>query len=307
METIPILLLLAVGALLNVQAAANVQLARKAGSAIGAAALQLAVGAALLLALAGATGSLGALGRIPDATPWHLVGGLGSAIYVLAGIVLLPRLGALVTVGLLVAGQLLASLALDGGGWLGVPRDPLSAAELAGAVAVLAGVIVVVRARAAGDAAGPPARGRGPAIAFGLLAGAVLPIQGAINAQLRADLDAPLAAATVSFVVAAAAMALVVAVAAARGALPRPARPIAMPWWGWLGGACGAAYVTTVFLLIPEVGAAPVVALTVTGQQLASIEIDRRGLLRLPRRRVGPQRLAGALILLAGVAAVTLA
>lgn len=307
MLAIAIPLLLAVGALLAVQAAANVQLARAAGSGVGGAAIQLAVGAVLLLALTAAVGALSALGRLPDAAPWHLVGGVASAIYVLAGIVLLPRLGALVTVGVIVAGQLLASLALDGFGWLDVPRDSLSPVELAGAAAVLVGVIVVVRARAAADATAAPAGGRGPAVALGLLAGAVLPIQGAINAQLRADLDAPVAAAGVSFIVAAAAMAVVVAVAAARGALPRPAGPARMPWWGWLGGACGAAYVTAAFLLIPEVGAASVVALTVTGQQLASIEIDRRGLLRLPRRPASPQRLAGALVLLAGVAAVTLA
>ena len=30
--------------------------------------------------------------------------------------------------------------------------------------------------------------------AFALIAGAVLPVQGAINAQLRADLDAPITA-----------------------------------------------------------------------------------------------------------------
>jgi bacterial/archaeal transporter family-2 protein len=29
-----------------------------------------------------------------------------------------------------------------------------------------------------------------------------------------------------------------------------------VPWWGWLGGLCGAAYVTSVFLLIPELDAA---------------------------------------------------
>lgn len=74
----------------------------------------------LLLALAVVAGSLGAFVLLDQAEPWHLVGGLGSAVYITAGILLFPRLGALVTVGLFIAGQMLASLALDGFGWLGV-------------------------------------------------------------------------------------------------------------------------------------------------------------------------------------------
>ena len=67
----------------------------------------------------------------------------------------------------------------------------------------------------------------------------------------------------------------------------RPAHACgAVPWWGWLGGACGATYVTSVFVLIPEIGVAPTVALTVAGQQIASVFVDRYGLLRLPRRPI---------------------
>ena len=80
-----------------------------------------------------------------------------------------------------------------------------------------------------------------------------------------------------------------------------------LPWWGWLGGLCGATYVTSVFLLIPEIGTAATIALTVAGQQLASVLVDRHGLLRLPRRAIPPTRLIGVAVLLAGVAVVQLA
>jgi transporter family-2 protein len=87
-------------------------------------------------------------------------------------------------------------------------------------------------------------------------------------------------------------------------ARPRSARVAfgRVPWWGWLGGACGAIYVTSVFLLIPEIGVAPTIGLTVAGQQLASVLVDRYGLLRLPRRPISARRLAGVAVLLAGVA-----
>jgi transporter family-2 protein len=305
LEALAIPFLLAVGALLAVQAAANVQLSAAIGSPFTASTLQLAIGAAVLLALALAVGAIAHLDRVPDAPAWHLVGGLGSALYITAGILLFPRLGAIVTVGLFIAGQMGASLVLDGLGWLGVQREPLNAAAWIGAAAVIAGTALIVRAQAGRQAA---EQTHSAWIVLALAAGAVLPIQGAINAQLRADLDAPVATGAFSFLVATAAMLVVL------GAVPRLAsrrsRPVALrrlPWWGWLGGLCGATYVTSVFVLIPEIGAAPTIALTVAGQQLASVLVDRHGLLRLPRRSIPTARLLGVGALLAGVALIQLA
>jgi transporter family-2 protein len=65
--------------------------------------------------------------------------------------------------------------------------------------------------------------------------------------------------------------------------------------------------VTSVFLLIPEIGVAPTIALTVAGQQVASVLVDRHGLLRLPRRPITRGRLAGVATLLAGVALIQIA
>jgi bacterial/archaeal transporter family-2 protein len=297
MEALAIPFLLLVGSLLALQAAANVQLSTAMGSPVGASTLQLGVAAALLLTATAAAGTLGAFGLLDDADGWHLVGGLGSALYITAGILLFPRLGAVTSVGLFIAGQMLASLLLDGTGWLGVPEQALGWAAIAGAVAVVVGAATIVRAQA-GTLDARPAW-----IALGLAGGAVLPVQGAVNAQLRSDLDAPIAAGAWSFVVAAAAMAAVLA------AVPRAQRASVagltrVPWWGWLGGLCGATYVTSVFLLIPEIGVAPTIALTVGGQQIASVFVDRHGLLRLPRRPVTPTRLLGVTGVLAGVALV---
>ena len=295
METLAIPFLLLVGALLAVQAGANVQLAAAMGNPVGASAAQLAIAAALLIALAAAAGSLGALGTIDDVAGWHLIGGLGSAVYITAGILLFPRLGAVMTVGLFIAGQMLVSLALDASGALGIAREAVGVAGAAGAVAVTAGAALIARSQAGGDVR--------PAWAvLAIVAGAALPVQGAVNAQLRADLDAPVAAGAWSFVVAAAAMLAVLALSRPRGA--RLDRLGGVPWWGWLGGLCGAAYVTSVFLLIPEIGVAPTIGLTVAGQQLASVLVDRHGLLRLPQRAISRKRLSGVALLLAGVALI---
>ena len=291
MDALAIPFLLFVGSLLALQAGANVQLSAAVGSPIGASTLQLAIGAGLLLALTAMAGTLGAFGALGEAEPAHLWGGLGSAVYITAGILLFPRLGALVAVGLFIAGQMSASLLLDGSGWLGVEREALGVSAVAGALAVVVGTWMIVRAQAGPGSLDEALRNRGGWIGVGLAAGAALPVQGAVNAQLRAEIDAPITVGAFSFLVATVAMTVVLAV----------------PWWGWLGGACGATYVTSVFVLIPEIGVAPTVALTVAGQQIASVFVDRYGLLRLPRRPISSSRLTGVVLLIAGVALIQLA
>jgi transporter family-2 protein len=309
MEAFAIPFLLFVGALLAVQAAANVQLSGAVGSPFGASTLQLGIGAVVLFALALPAGALGALGVLGHLRAWHLIGGVGSAVYITAGILLFPRLGAVVSVGLFIVGQMLASALLDGFGWLGVERQPVGVADVVGTVLVVAAAFLIVRAQTDTGVLESAVRDRLGWIAFGLIAGAVLPIQGAINAQLRHDLDKPLAAAAFSFSVAtlAMALALILALVIARAPRPRIDGLDGLPWWGWVGGLCGATYVTSVFVLIPEIGVAQTIALTVAGQQVASVLVDRHGLFRLPVRRIVPTRLGGVLILLAGVSLIQLA
>jgi len=298
-------LTLAAGALLAVQVGANAQLSRAAGSPLAASTLQLAVGLGLLTAAAAGTGALGVLSPPPHVPWWEWLGGLASALYVTSAIVLVPRLGAVVTVGLFIAGQMLASLVLDGGGLLGVAREPIGAGDGLGLGAVLAGAAAIVRSQGAA-AAGPAdgARsGRAGWAVLALAAGAVLPVQGAVNAQLRAGLHEPLTVGAVSFLVATSAMVLVLLlVVRFTGTAAPDLRGLSgAPWWGWLGGLCGAVYVTAVFSAIPEIGTATAVGLTVAGQQLASVLVDRFGLLRLPRRPVTGVRLGGVGLLLLGV------
>jgi transporter family-2 protein len=140
-------------------------------------------------------------------------------------------------------------------------------------------------------------------VAVGILGGAVLPVQAVVNAHLRADVGSATVVAAFSFLVATAAMAAVLAGVIRIGGATRPQlRPLrTVPWWAWSGGLVGAIYVTAMFLLVPQVGAAPAVGLTVAGQQLAGVAVDRYGLFRLPRRSVTSRRLAGVAVLLAGV------
>ena len=310
MDFLFIPLALAAGALLAVQAGANAQLSKAIGSPFAATTLQLSVGAVLLLLLTLLSGTLLALSLLPTAQWWHVIGGTASAFYVISGILLFPRIGAVVSVGLFIAGQVLASAALDVFGVLGVKPTGLSPGVAFGAALVMAGapLIVLGQKRTAGEARRSQYEQYGW-MALALFAGAVLPIQGAVNALLKHDLGgATFATGAVSFVVAAITMAVAqIGVATIPGAAkPSLEKLPAMPWWGWLGGFAGATYVTTVFTAIPAIGAATTVGLTVAGQQVASVFVDKYGWFRLPQRPVSTMRLTGVALLLAGVGVIKL-
>ncbi|HET6777375.1 MAG TPA: DMT family transporter [Gemmatimonadales bacterium] len=141
-----LLLALAAGVLLPVQAGLNAQLRVALGSPIAAAFISFLVGTA---ALGIATLLLRVsfpVGRAWAAThPVQWSGGMIGAVYVLAAVVLAPKLGAGTLVAAVVAGQMVTSLLLDQYGLIGFPIHPLSPLRLLGAVLVIAGVVLIQR------------------------------------------------------------------------------------------------------------------------------------------------------------------
>ena len=302
MEQFFIVLSLAAGAVLTVQAGANAQLAKAVGSPLTATAIQLFVGALLLVAVTVFSGQVAAFGDLPQTPLWHALGGAASAFFVASTILLYLRIGAVAAVGFIISGQMLASLTLDVFGLLGIGLRGLGAGVVAGAALMFAGAAAIMRG---GEGQGMLRPGW---VLLALAAGAVLPVQGAVNSLLKADLGAPMAVGAVSFIVATITMLLVVlAVRLFSGRAAATGEGLgSMPWWGWLGGFSGAAYVTTVFSSIPAIGAAATIGLTVAGQQVASLFVDHYGIFRLPKREISTTRLAGVALLLAGVAAIQL-
>src|SRR5215475_65819 len=189
MEALFVPLSLVAGGLLAVQAGANTQLSKATGSPFASTTIQVVIAVALLLVVAAATGTIFAIRGLPDVPWWHATGGIATAIYVASTILLFPRLGAVVAVGLFITGQMLASLGLDTFGVLGVLRQPADAATIIGTIAVLVGAAAIVFGQK--DATRELSVSKLGWILLALLAGAVLPVQGAINGLLRHDIGAP--------------------------------------------------------------------------------------------------------------------
>jgi transporter family-2 protein len=137
---------------------------------------------------------------------------------------------------------------------------------------------------------------------FALAAGAMLPIQFGINAQLASWLGSPVRAAFVSFVVGAAGLAAVMLVLYRDW--PSAGRLGDAPWWVWIGGLLGAFYVLGSIVAAPRLGAVTLVALILAGQALASLTVDHFGWVGFEEHPISALRVAGVGLLAAGVALV---
>ena len=103
------------------------------------------VGTAVLLVVTTLSGALDSLPMYSH-VPWrHAMGGLASALYVVSGILLFPRLEAISTMELFIAGQPVTSLLLGFYGLLGITPKLMTWTMLVGTLAVLIGAAGIVR------------------------------------------------------------------------------------------------------------------------------------------------------------------
>lgn len=135
-----------------------------------------------------------------------------------------------------------------------------------------------------------------------LAVGMLMPLQAGVNSELRMLAGHPITAAGIQFIVGLSA--LIAASIVMRAPLPVASRLFAAPWWIWIGGLCGASYILISMVLAPRVGAATLIGFSVSGQLLASLVLDHFGLVGFPLHPVTAWRLAGAGLMLAGIALI---
>lgn len=98
--------------------------------------------ALLAVALRDPVPSASVAARIPW---WAWSGGLFGAIFIGLAIFLVPQLGAATFIALLVAGQMLASVAFDHFGWMGLAQRSLDWPRSIGVALLIGGVILIRR------------------------------------------------------------------------------------------------------------------------------------------------------------------
>ncbi len=138
------LLVVGAGVSVALQQVLNANLRAELGSPWWAGFVSYFVG--MLAMLAAALTSPGP--RLPDAfagtASWlSWTGGLFGALFIATAIFMVPRLGAATVLALIVVGQMLGSLAFDHFGLFGLAHQPVSPTRLAGAAALILGVVLI--------------------------------------------------------------------------------------------------------------------------------------------------------------------
>lgn len=301
------------GAALPVQTNINTRLRHSVGSPFLATFLSFLIGTVTLL-----VATLAMDGRLagPSAaagTPWWLwIGGVFGVIVLTANLFMFPRLGAVQTAVLPVTGQVLMGLLIDHFGWFRAAPVPLGPTRALGGILVLVGVFgaIGVADRVFGRAGGAPTGSSHGAGAWvwrlvGIGCGALLASQTAINGRLGVALGSAVAAALISFAIGAAALLLILVVTRTPWRLRRVDER-RNPWWMWIGGVLGAAFVFTNALLQPILGTGLTVMLILLGMMLGSLAIDALGLLGARRKKVTLFQALGLLLMISGVALIRL-
>lgn len=134
-------------------------------------------------------------------------------------------------------------------------------------------------------------------IAIGLSIGALVVVQGAMNATLVGFVGSSLPAALCNFVVGVLALFGASILTGTLGGL----QGISLaPKWCVFGGVAGALLVMGTAYLIPRIGTAHTVALIMCGQVFLSMVIDHFGLIGVPAIAISTQRIVGCSLLALG-------
>jgi transporter family-2 protein len=134
------------------------------------------------------------------------------------------------------------------------------------------------------------------------LCGALLPLQGGLNAKLAKSISSPIYASMICFIVGALAMAVYV--------------PFTKETFSWQllkgsdvtavvgGGLIGAVFITASMMALPRLGMALTFGLVVAGQVIISVLLDHFNILVAEQHAVNIWRGLGMLLIIAGVAIV---
>lgn len=139
-----ILAAFATGALVPLQLVFNGQLGGVTRNAFTASLIVFLIGALVLAAMVLVTRpTLPSLATLMAAPKTVWLGGVIATAYIVAIVIITPRLGVGLTTGLILVGQLCMALALDHFGAFGNPQQTLGLGRAAGLSLMVAGVVLI--------------------------------------------------------------------------------------------------------------------------------------------------------------------
>jgi transporter family-2 protein len=139
-------------------------------------------------------------------------------------------------------------------------------------------------------------------LVLALVTGALIPIQASTNSIFSKSIGNPLITGLMVFIVGLVAMIIFIVLSGT--AFPVRHQLVPAPLYSYLGGIIVAAYVVMITILVPRIGVGTSIGLIVTGQIICAVIIDHFGLFSVPVHSISITRIAGVLLMIAGICLV---
>lgn len=229
------------------------------------------------------------------------IGGILGVVFLTGNLLLLPRLGASLTVVMTVVGQIIMGVTIDTFGWFGADVEPFTIFKVLGILFLILGIILMNYVRR-----NPKDKNMNSKVYIWLIIGFIFgfcpPIQTAINSALGQQVHSSILASLISFIIGTITLFILTMIFnrtlkmttyhSQKGKL----KPIY-----FIGGILGVIFVTTNIILMPHLGAALTTIIVMLGQMLMGIIIDHFGLLGTFVNKITKRKIIGIIAMMIGI------
>lgn len=272
---VPITAALGVGVLVALQARINGQLSTELDNGLQAALISFGSGLIVLTLIWLLSAKMRAGGRRMVAAMrsgtlpiWMIFGGFLGGFFVTVQSATVPMIGVAVFTVAVVAGQSANSLFVDRIGLGPAGKQPITAYRVAAAILAIVAVVIAIADRFGGGSGVTPL-----AVGFALVAGLAIAFQQAMNGRVSRASESPFTAAWLNFVFGTLGLGAALGVAAVVTAHPIGALPSG-PWWIYVGGIIGVAFIATAAWVLPIIGVLVFALVSIAGQLIGSLMLD---------------------------------
>lgn len=227
---------------------------------------------------------------------WFLGGVLG-VIFLTGNIILLPKIGAALTVIITVTGQMVIGLLIDTFGWFNASPQELHFMHVLGVLLLISGIIFM-NSRRSINVTNQHSR---LWLLFGLCTGMMPPMQTAINSALSAEVNSFMYPAFISFMTGTITLLFLSLIIQRNISLNFKVEGAKLKPWHFLGGLLGAFYIAFNILLMPELGATLTMMVAIMGQILMGLFIDQFGMFGLPKQSIDSRRIIAVIMIFSGI------
>jgi transporter family-2 protein len=224
---------------------------------------------------------------------WQVFGGLLGGFFVAVQSATVPVLGVAAFTVAVVAGQSANSLLVDRAGLGPAGKQPITAIRV-----FAAGLALVAVTLAVADRFGDSVNFAPLALAFAVIAGVLIAVQQAINANVGRAAGSPMTAAWVNFFFGTLGLGAALGIGITFFTGQWTALPSA-PWWMYLGGTIGLIFIAAAAWVVPIIGVLIFALASIAGQLFGALALDV--VLPAPGSSITWNLVAGVLLALVAV------